>query len=292
MELEQISQLLKDAEAQPSAQCWERLSEQLCTLPSAAAAGSIAGKVVLKHGLSMWAKGGIGFAAAAIVATAAILFIPSAEEPASVQQTPVPAATEMPDSPRTVLADTVIMASPVQPTRLHKTVKKDPIQHSEMQNGNGVQPPLLTIEEESAQQTAVQNELPASSVMATQTVASQVIVSEVVEKSAVQDSPTMTVQPSVQEENEMSVAEVNLEIPNVITPNGDGVNDIFVIQHLEECSQHYLIIKNQAGKQVLATQHYGNDWGRDADEGTYFYQLSYKMGEVTKYRNGIITVIR
>ncbi|MFN8348183.1 MAG: gliding motility-associated C-terminal domain-containing protein [Spirosomataceae bacterium] len=68
-----------------------------------------------------------------------------------------------------------------------------------------------------------------------------------------------------------SVAVLNLDkIPNVITPNGDRKNDTFVIG----IPNAQVEIYNRWGKRVFVSNNYGDDWGKDVLNGTYFYQLT------------------
>jgi gliding motility-associated-like protein len=66
--------------------------------------------------------------------------------------------------------------------------------------------------------------------------------------------------------------------PNVVTPNGDGKNDFFVVgtklQNLE--------IQNRWGQAMLKTVEYKNDWGKDIPSGTYYYFLKTLQGAECK----------
>jgi gliding motility-associated-like protein len=68
-----------------------------------------------------------------------------------------------------------------------------------------------------------------------------------------------------------------LIIPNVFTPNGDGVNDELVIRGLRRGSS--LLIYDRTGKEVFASTDYENNWdgkdgyGKDLPPGTYWYVL-------------------
>ncbi|MNJ87415.1 hypothetical protein D3C87_49330 [compost metagenome] len=79
--------------------------------------------------------------------------------------------------------------------------------------------------------------------------------------------------------NWSNVAIVNLNvkgffIPNVITPNGDGKNDNFVIVGLENFSNVELTIFNRWGNEVYRNKNYQNTWTGDGlNEGTYYYLL-------------------
>jgi len=66
--------------------------------------------------------------------------------------------------------------------------------------------------------------------------------------------------------------------PNLVTPNGDGINDAFVIPCIESglYPNNQLYIYNQYGDQVLDAPSYNNDWqgqynGKDLPTGTYYY---------------------
>ncbi|MBN2275276.1 MAG: gliding motility-associated C-terminal domain-containing protein [Bacteroidales bacterium] len=67
-------------------------------------------------------------------------------------------------------------------------------------------------------------------------------------------------------------------IPNSFSPNGDGINDLFVIRDLPGNAK--LMIFNRAGNLLYDTENYSNDWdGRDnkgnpLTSGTYWYVLS------------------
>lgn len=62
-------------------------------------------------------------------------------------------------------------------------------------------------------------------------------------------------------------------IPNVITPNGDGSNDKFVVEGIEGRDNH-VQIWDRWGKEVLNTFNYRNNFGaKDLHDGVYFYAI-------------------
>ncbi len=65
----------------------------------------------------------------------------------------------------------------------------------------------------------------------------------------------------------------NLMIPNIFTPNGDGVNEVFFIRNKPDATE--VMITNRWGKQVYSSKNYQNDWdGGDVADGVYFYRIS------------------
>ena len=88
-----------------------------------------------------------------------------------------------------------------------------------------------------------------------------------------------------------SLEQIPLQIPNVFTPNGDGVNDAFIVKGLPENSK--ICIYNRWGTVVYKSDNYKNDWQGNSDglpcsEGVYYYLLT----TPTKNYKGFITLLR
>jgi len=84
-----------------------------------------------------------------------------------------------------------------------------------------------------------------------------------------------------------------LHIPNVITPNNDGINDFFVIDGGSELTVD-LQLFNRWGKLVYHSKHYQNNWPvNDIADGVYFYIIKATSvnGEVREYQ-GSVSVLR
>ncbi|MBF9223659.1 gliding motility-associated C-terminal domain-containing protein [Hymenobacter ruricola] len=80
----------------------------------------------------------------------------------------------------------------------------------------------------------------------------------------------------------------DLEVPNVITPNGDQQNDVFKVSTAGTNSK--LEIYNRWGRKVYEQTNYQNNWGGDNQPaGVYYYLLTDKNGVATK---GWIEVVR
>lgn len=80
----------------------------------------------------------------------------------------------------------------------------------------------------------------------------------------------------------------SVTIPNVITPNGDGHNDFFVIKNIEHNPNTAVTIFDRWGKKVFENPNYNNEWKADnLDDGTFFYVIDVPNDK--KY-SGFITV--
>jgi large repetitive protein len=74
-------------------------------------------------------------------------------------------------------------------------------------------------------------------------------------------------------------------IYNGFSPNGDGINDFFVIEGLEKYPDHNLCVFNRWGNKVLDVKEYKNDWSgswsnQTLPDGTYYYVLNKGDGKV------------
>ena len=87
---------------------------------------------------------------------------------------------------------------------------------------------------------------------------------------------------------------IALQVPNVFTPNGDGINDRFEIRGLTAYPDNRLVIFNRWGNEVFNARPYHNDWdGANLSEGTYYYVLEVRFpnGRWRTFK-GFITLIR
>ena len=72
-----------------------------------------------------------------------------------------------------------------------------------------------------------------------------------------------------------------LRVPDIMTPNGDGVNDAFMVEGIHRFPANELTVFNRWGREVYNTENYANDWegtwnGNPLPDGTYFYLLTNK----------------
>jgi len=97
------------------------------------------------------------------------------------------------------------------------------------------------------------------------------------------DSVTVTVLPSI-------------VFPDGITPNGDGYNDVWVIDFIEEFPNNTVEIYNRWGELLFHEDGYKQDWdgtynGKNLPIGTYYYVIDLKSDMTTPY-TGPITILR
>jgi gliding motility-associated-like protein len=74
------------------------------------------------------------------------------------------------------------------------------------------------------------------------------------------------------------VAEPPFILANVITPNGDGKNDFFVVPVPNSRFQVF----NRWGKSVFLSEEYKNEWGKKVPNGTYYFTVDTPAGNHCK----------
>ena len=89
----------------------------------------------------------------------------------------------------------------------------------------------------------------------------------------------------------------SLFIPNILTPNGDGLNDIFVTES-ENISALHTQIYNRWGMLLFESHQIKEGWdgrtraGVEVTEGTYFYIITADFNGNTEIYKGTITLLR
>jgi len=84
-------------------------------------------------------------------------------------------------------------------------------------------------------------------------------------------------------------------LPNIVTPNNDGIND-FIDFGKFQFSTLQLEIYNRFGTTIFESNNPTCIWKPTVDDGTYFYTAQYSITcnseKQTKTLKGFITVIR
>ncbi|PWS30304.1 T9SS type B sorting domain-containing protein [Pedobacter paludis] len=91
------------------------------------------------------------------------------------------------------------------------------------------------------------------------------------------------------------IDDYKLDASNVVTPNGDGINDKFIIKNIDYYPNNTLKIFDKAGRVLYTVHTYANDWdgtinGSPLAEGTYYYILD--LGSNLGNFKGFINIIR
>jgi gliding motility-associated-like protein len=85
------------------------------------------------------------------------------------------------------------------------------------------------------------------------------------------------------------------EVPNAFSPNGDGINDNWVIKYLESYPGATIDVYNRYGQPVFKSVGYDNPWnglynGSPLPIGTYYYIINPKNGRKTI--TGSVTILK
>ena len=77
-------------------------------------------------------------------------------------------------------------------------------------------------------------------------------------------------------------------VPTVLTPDGDGINDLFEVDNLPDGS--HLVIYSRWGRKVYHAENYANGWDAgNVTGGIYYYIFILPDGEV---RKGVVQVLK
>ena len=95
---------------------------------------------------------------------------------------------------------------------------------------------------------------------------------------------------------DLCLEDLTAPVPQIITPNGDGINDRWIVDDIDYFTENYVEIFNRWGHRVYSAQPYLNTWegrsngGQELPEGTYYYVID--LGNGTDPRVGYIIVHR
>lgn len=94
----------------------------------------------------------------------------------------------------------------------------------------------------------------------------------------------------------ISVTRHELVVHEIVTPNGDGVNDVWIIENIENYSDNSVILYDRWGSVVYRADGYDNkmvSWnGGGLPDGTYFYRLATRKGNKIVNKTGFIELVK
>ena len=92
----------------------------------------------------------------------------------------------------------------------------------------------------------------------------------------------------------------DLKVHQGVSPNGDGIDDIFTIDNITNYPQNKLMIMDRNGAMIYQAKGYDNATkafdghsnitGRMQLPGTYFYALDYTVNGITMRKTGFIVL--
>jgi gliding motility-associated-like protein len=95
------------------------------------------------------------------------------------------------------------------------------------------------------------------------------------------DTSTIVVQPC------------DITIPNIMTPNGDGYNEYWVITNIEKHPNTAVQVYNRWGQLMYENGAYQNNWdGGDVSDGVYFYLVTLTDGSTPANFHGTVQIAR
>lgn len=312
----EIKQLLENLEVQPSARCWDAIESGIAAAGTTAGGTSAAAKAAAqatRHLSAAAVKAIIAGSAVTIAvggALVATLLLPNANTPSTPAESsltahttslPSPSATE---TPADTIAYTPVTAetrtsSPTVQEQLPEKSTIPAAAESATPSENSATPTLAVAHPAPAPSTTPQpthstntQSQPAPTPKTNTTPTSSRPAAS--QPNTSQHPVTQTEDPVLTGRDDLDFTPpVAIEIPNVITPNGDGYNDLFVIKGIENCEKSKLIIRSKSGAIVLQVNNYQNNWdAQNALDGTYYYQFYYTIHGIEETRTGTLTIIR
>jgi len=311
MKMHNLRDLVENAKEMPTGRCWESIEQQLSVMmpSSPASQGAASGQQIasgikgsiMQKSAAFWVKAAavtVSSIAVTTVAVVTIINVSQNQSTSTVTTQPIPTeestVVSENDSLSTIPEDkSVINSSSENKIPLNNKsviVESTPTTIQNNQSTNQIakignisttnQAPVKPILEPKSPTAPLTNSSVKPALNSQQTIPQNL-----------REDPV--IQNMNQDEQLEIVNPIILEIPNVITPNGDGYNEIFVISGIEQCDKSRLIIRNKIGKIVYQTQGYENDWGADGLEaGVYYYQFHYSIHNIEETRSGTLTVIK
>lgn len=316
--MKELKDILNQMDAQPSTDCWDKLSQRLdMAMPTH---GHIAN--ASQQGASVGSKGIAALSTTAKVVTAVlstaavagIITIASLTHQSDKSETTTPSTTESFEQTNSDPKTTETLFNSAMETSTSQVPKSD-VQSNPINDNtdDNIAYPSnnICLEEPTSNTSGVK----AINIKETSNITTVSTPTPTVTTAPQSPATTTTVQnagsktsktqkrhvaqdndPVIQNMDQESIdwnEPVKLEIPNVFTPNGDGYNDYFVIKGIENCGKRQLIVRNRAGHIVYRNNNYENTWeGSDCPNGVYTYQFFYSSNGIDQVMSGSVTILR
>ncbi len=307
-----IKDIVEQVRETPSPRCWNSIASQLpavgATAGASVASTSKAATVATKSALSAGKLATIIGGAAAITAGAITTISILKNEPATTTPATNDNSMVILTDTAAIDADTLIMKEPIATTEnanIAQNIEK--AGKNTIPSHNNITPRTTNISNSTATTITNPAPTPAASNNSMPTAQNIAPSNHPVSSTSSTTHPSPQTTPKAQTPTQLTDNDKNddefddfsyekpikIEIPNIFTPNGDGINDLFVIKGIENCQKSHLIVKDHTGNTVLQSQHYDNNWdGNNLPDGTYFYQFAYTINNINEVRRGQLMIRR
>lgn len=296
MDQNNLKNLLENLTEQPSQGCWSNIESQLNVLFPQAASQSViqaSGSAASKSG-SIFAKvAAAPLKAAAVVGSVAVVSAVSIMVIHSLSKT-----QQTPSNLSKINQNTQVIVSQDSNNEKHDTCRVSETKAIKEKDSNIEITPTSTTAIEPNNSTSsnqniviVNNTPPISNpVIAVQNKTPEKPVSN---PKPILNQVSNQQDPIVQNQDIPVSIPVKITIPNIFTPNGDGYNDLFVIDGIENCEGPKLIVKNSSGKTIFQSSEYQNDWNAEnCPDGVYIYYFVYKANKIEEKMMGKVIIKR
>ena len=286
MDIEELfKQQLENDTEEVSPELWQRLEARMDASSAANAqssANSANSVAKVGKGISTLGKSLIGIASAAGLFAGGYLILSYDQTPQQLAQTPAETTTILMQEEHTAFCDNHA------PLTEEQSSKATPLAADTLIAQPSDEPAQATITEPVVQAPAAAQALAAPESKPAQSEAKKSEEKPKVEQTAQTAEITKAETKPIE-----TPPAIKIRIPNVITPNNDGVNDFFAIHNLEDYPDNELIIFDRNNKVIFNVRGYQNDWdAQGIPQGVYFYNLAIKQGSNCKIFKGSINVIR
>lgn len=289
MKTDQLHQLLENLNELPPERCWNSIEQQLNIVMPTGGNSINGSNLTSTKSSSIFSKiAAAPLKAAAIsgsviaVSTATIFAIYSLVEQPTINNIPL-------NNTNTALTTQV-------DTFAHETTKEIDNNKKETIKPSPIDHPITVVQPNNPVQTTSPSNTPTQQI---ETAPPQVIVTPQPKPNNIAINPTPAtntpkpVDPVIESNTIPTSMPIKITIPNVFTPNGDGYNDYFVVDGIENCTDSKLFIKSNSGKVVFQSSNYQNDWsGENLPDGVYLYYFVYKVNNIEEKMSGRVIIKR
>ena len=292
MKTDQFNQILENLNEIPSENCWKTIENQLNIMMPTNGNSINGSNLTTPKSNSLLTKiVAAPFKAAAItggviaVSTATIIFINTLLDNSDSKEI----SLQKPAQTTVLQIDTVNEKDNIEQISIDNVVKNEPkiiTPKPEVQNNENKQiktqiQPNPTIEQVAIQPQQVRLTPKVENIVNNQTKPNPVNIAP--------KNPD----PVIDQQELTETKPIKISIPNIFTPNGDGYNDFFVIEGIEDCIDPKLYIKSSNGKLIYQSSNYQNDWnGENCSDGVYMYYFTYRLNNIEEKMLGRVIIKR